>query len=189
MMEALITSRKKSIPFRLAFLAAGVLVFVAAYSIGAAMQLPAADAEAIRSGFQSQVDGIDEAGIFLNNIAVALGMFVPGAGVGGGVYSGVSTGQVYNAFAQDNPALAQVSPLSVLATPFGILELLAYGLGISRSGMLVVQLAKRRREWRQFALYTAVEIGIAVAALVAGSLVESQAKVGPGTKDALDTRA
>lgn len=174
MMKTLLTSHKSGIPYRLLFLAAGTLVFVASYSMGAALPLSSEDAEAIRSGFLTEVEDIDEVGIFLNNIAAALGMFIPGAGVGIGVYSGVSTGQVYNAFAQVNPDLSEASPLTILATTFGLLEVLAYGLAMSRSGMLVVQIARRRREWRHFTIYTLVEVGIVVAALVAGSLLESQ---------------
>jgi uncharacterized membrane protein SpoIIM required for sporulation len=120
------------------------------------------------------VEDIDEVGIFFNNIAVALGMFIPGVGVGLGIYSGVSTGVVYNAFAQVNPELLQSSPLALFATPFGLLEVLAYGLAMSRSGMLVAQLLKNRKDWKRFTLFTIVEIGIVIAALVAGSLIEAQ---------------
>jgi hypothetical protein len=67
-----------------------------------------------------------------------------------------------------------VSPLALLVTPFGLLEILAYGLAMSRSGMLVAQLIKSRKDWRRFALFTAVEIGIVIAALILGSLIETQ---------------
>jgi uncharacterized membrane protein SpoIIM required for sporulation len=172
--EALLTSRRASIPYRIVFLAIGTIVFVLSYWVGAVLPLSAADAETIRSDFLAEIENIDQAGIFLNNIAVALAMFVPGAGVGVGVYSGVSTGVVYNAFAQVTPELQGVSPLALLVTPFGLLEILAYGLAMSRSGMLVAQLIKSRKDWRRFALFTAVEIGIVIAALILGSLIETQ---------------
>jgi uncharacterized membrane protein SpoIIM required for sporulation len=159
------------------YLGIGVLIFVIAYSAGAAVSLNEKDAEDIRSSFLEEVQNIDQAGIFLNNAKVALGMFVPGVGVGIGVYSGVSTGMVFHAFALISPELANTQPLSVLATPFGILEVLAYGLAISRSGMLVAQLVKRderTREWRHIAIYTGIEIGLVLAALVAGSAIEQQ---------------
>jgi uncharacterized membrane protein SpoIIM required for sporulation len=169
-------SKYFSLPIRIGYLAAGVIVFIAAYSVGAGLTLSGEEAEIIRSSFLEDIENIDQAGIFLNNIRVALMMFVPGVGAGIGAYSGVSTGMVFNAFAQISPELAATPPLSVLATPFGILEVLAYGLAISRSGMLVAQLAKKdeRREWRRIALYTGIEIGLVISALVAGSLIESE---------------
>ena len=172
--ETLLDSRKAGIPLRLVYLAIGTLAFAFAYYVGAVMPLSSSDAESIRSDFLIEVEDIDEVGIFFNNIAVALGMFIPGVGVGLGIYSGVSTGVVYNAFAQVNPELLQSSPLALFATPFGLLEVLAYGLAMSRSGMLVAQLVKNRKDWKRFTLFTLVEIGIVIAALVAGSLIEAQ---------------
>lgn len=169
-------SRYFTIPYRIGYLGLGVVLFVASYSVGAAMPLADTEAEEIRSSFLEEIENIDETGIFLNNIQIALAMFIPGAGVGVGTYSGVSTGVVYNAFALVTPELAETSPLSVLATPFGMLEVFAYGIALSRSGMLVAQLAKKseRKSWKQFSLATAIEVAIVVAVLIAGSVVEFQ---------------
>ena len=103
-------------------------------------------------------------------------MFIPGIGVALGVYSGASTGMVYHAFASTSAELAEANPLSVLATPFGLLELVAYGLAISRSGMLVAQLVKKeeRKSWKKYSIATGVEIALVMAALIGGSLIESQ---------------
>ncbi|MGI0024453.1 MAG: stage II sporulation protein M [Nitrososphaera sp.] len=169
-------SRYFTIPYRIGYLGLGMLLFIGSYSAGAAMPLTDEDAEEIRSGFLEDIENIDETGIFLNNLQVALAMFVPGVGVGLGIFSGLSTGEVYNAFALVTPSLAATSPLSVLATPFGILEVFAYGLAISRSGILVAQLVKKeeRKSWRQFSLVTAIEVAVVVAVLIAGSVVEFQ---------------
>jgi hypothetical protein len=70
--------------------------------------------------------------------------------------------------------LQGISPLALLATPFGLLEVLAYGLAMSRSGMLVAQLVKNRAEWKRFTIFTFVELGIVVVALALGSLIEAQ---------------
>jgi len=169
-------SRYFSLPVRIGYLGIGAMVFVAAYAAGAAIVLSEKDAEDIRISFLADLEGFDEASIFLNNIRVALAMFIPGVGAGIGIYSGISTGMVFNAFALISPELANTQPLSVLATPFGILEVLAYGLAISRSGMLVAQIVKKdeRKGWRRFAMYTGIEIGIVISALIAGALIESQ---------------
>jgi hypothetical protein len=164
-----------SIPVRLGYLAIGVAVFVASYYVGAVWILPSEDAEAIRQDMTSKVENIDDSGIFANNIVVALGMFIPALGVALGVYSGFSTGLVVSAFSAVTPALAETSPLLLLGTPFAILEVLAYGLAISRSGLLVAQLMKVRKEWKRFAAFTLIEIAIVIAALLAGSMIEGQA--------------
>jgi uncharacterized membrane protein SpoIIM required for sporulation len=164
-----------SIPVRLGYLAIGVAVFVASYYVGAVWTLPSEDADAIRQDMTSKVENIDDSGIFANNIVVALGMFIPALGVALGVYSGFSTGLVVSAFAAVTPALAETSPLLLLGTPFAILEVLAYGLAISRSGLLVAQLLKARKEWKRFAAFTLIEIAIVIAVLFAGSMIEGQA--------------
>ncbi|HEY7734490.1 MAG TPA: stage II sporulation protein M [Nitrososphaera sp.] len=155
------------------FFALGVIVFIAAYSTGAALPMTQQEAELVTEEFTERIEGIDSAGIFENNILAALGMFVPGFGVGLGIYAGVSTGMVFNAFAIVYPSLEGVSPLSVLATPFGILEVFAYGLAISRSGILVHHFIKKK-PWRQYIVITLIEIGVALAALLIGAQIEGQ---------------
>lgn len=179
----LVSKQRFTIKYRLLYLGIGVALFATAYSVGAAVALAEKDAEEIRSSFLADTQNIDGVGIFLNNIRVALTMFVPGVGVAIGVYSGVSTGMVYHAFASLSPDLAAANPLSVLATPFGVLELLAYGLAISRSGMLVVQLVKKeeRKFWKKYSIATGIEIALVMAALVGGSLIESQMLATAGT--------
>jgi hypothetical protein len=148
-------------------------VFIAAYSTGAALPMTQQEAELVTEEFTERIEGIDSAGIFENNILAAPGMFVPGFGVGLGIYAGVSTGMVFNAFAIVYPSLEGVSPLSVLATPFGILEVFAYGLAISRSGILVHHFIKKK-PWRQYIVITLIEIGVALAALLIGAQIEGQ---------------
>jgi hypothetical protein len=164
----------KELPKRLLYLAFGVATFLILYSVGAALPLTHEDAEAIANDFMAQAQGIDQAGIFLNNIKIALGMFVPGFGVGLGAYSALGTGMTFNALVTMNPALQGLNPLTVLATPYGAIEVLAYGLAISRSGLLVIQLIKQRPLWRRFVKFTVVELAIVITALLAGAAIENQ---------------
>ena len=170
------TSRHFSFPWRVAYLGAGMVVFMAAYAAGAASPLSEEEAEEVRTSFLADIESIDQSGIFLNNIEIALAMFVPGAGAGVGIFSGISTGVVFNAFALVTPELQGVPPLSVLVTPFGMLEVFAYGLAMSRSAMLAIQLAKKseRKTWRQFVIATGIEVGVVIGVLLAGSLIEAQ---------------
>jgi len=107
---------------------------------------------------------------FINNAKIALGMFVPLLGVGLGIFSGFSTGMVFNAIAATSANL-DIPPLLILITPFGLMEIVAYGLAISRSGMLFYSLLKRKH-WREYLLSTLVEIGVVVILLLSGAIIE-----------------
>ena len=135
------------------------------------MEMTPQEAREVREQFSEQIEGIDQNGIFFNNIRIALGMFIPGLGVGLGALSGYVTGNVFSAMAEGEPALADVPPQAILVTPFGIMEVFAYGLAISRSGMLTYQLAKKKH-WREYGFPTLLELGIVAVVLFAGAVVE-----------------
>ena len=110
-------------------------------------------------------------GIFVNNVKVALGMFVPAIGTVIGISSGFSTGMVFSAMAKTSPILNGVPPLIILFTPFGIMEIFAYGLAMSRSGMLIYQLV-RKKSWKEYAIPIIIEVGIVVVILFIGAIIE-----------------
>jgi len=155
------------------YLAFGIAVFLISYSIGAAVPMSDEEAQEVREQFADQIEGIDEYGIFLNNIRIALAMFIPGLGAGLGAFSGFATGSVFTAIANSEPLLSGVPPLIILITPFGIMEVFTYGLAMSRSGMLVYYLVKKR-PWRDYAVPTLIELGIAAAVLSAAAVIEWQ---------------
>jgi len=156
---------------RLLYLAFGIAAFLVAYSIGAAVPMSDEEAKEIREQFTAQIKDIDEYGIFVNNVRIALGMFIPGLGAGLGAFSGFATGSVFAAIANSEPSLSGLPPLIILITPFGIMEVFTYGLAMSRSGMLVYYLVKRR-PWREYAVPTLIELGIAAAVLFAAAIIE-----------------
>ena len=158
---------------RLLYLAVGATAFLIAYSAGAAINMSKKEADDLKGQFAKQIIGIDQNGIFINNIKVALGMFIPVVGIGLGIFSGFSTGMVFSAMAETSPLLSNIPPLIILLTPFGVMEVFAYGLAISRSGMLIYQLVKKK-SWREYAIPTIVEIGIVVVVLFIGAVVEWQ---------------
>ncbi len=139
------------------------------------MPLNAEYAGNIRKTLTEKNKNLDELGIFANNLAPSLEMFIPAVGVGIGGYAAISTGQVYNAFSLANPALKNISPLTLLKTPFAIMEIIAYSIAMSRSGLLTYYLVRKRQEWRQFIIPTAIEIGIVILILLVGSIIEWQA--------------
>lgn len=167
---------------RLLYVAIGAAIFLAAYSIGAAVPLSEEEAGQIRDQFEEQIEGIDEYGIFLNNFWISLVMFIPAAGIGFGGFAGFATGAVFHAIAESNPELGGLPPLIILITPFGIMEVFVYGLAISRSGLLIFRLVKEK-PWRAGAgrpfyenslVPTFIELGIAAAVLFAAAVIEWQ---------------
>ncbi|MFQ5921186.1 MAG: stage II sporulation protein M, partial [Nitrososphaerales archaeon] len=103
-------------------------VFVTVYSAGAASKLDVEEAQDLKGVFLEQTKDIDALGIFLNNFRIAAAMFIPGFGVMVGLISAYSTGVVFSALAETTPQIADLSPLLILATPFGIMELTSYGI-------------------------------------------------------------
>lgn len=156
---------------RALYVAIGAAVFFATFSAGAAVKMSPDEARDVREQFSEQIADIDQNGIFVNNIRIALAMFVPGFGVGLGAFSGYATGNVFSAIAENEPALAGIPPQIILLTPFGLMEVFAYGLAMSRSALLVYQFAKKKN-WREYAMPTLIELGIAAAVLFVGAVVE-----------------
>jgi hypothetical protein len=157
---------------RVIYVALGIVAFLIAYSAGAAVHMGKQQTEDLRRHFAEQIRGIDQNGIFINNARIALGMFVPAAGIGLGVISGFYTGMIFTAIAATS-ALNNIPPLVILITPFGIMEVFAYGIAISRSGIFIYQIVKKR-SWREYAVPILIEIGIVILILLAGAVIEWQ---------------
>lgn len=163
-----------NLKWRSIYLIAGIGTFLFVYYLGATYQMTFEDAKSVSQQLGTKNKNLDQNSIFINNIKPAFGMFVPGFGVGLGIYSAYSTGLAFSAAAALSPLLRGISPLVVFTAPFAIMELFSYGLAMSRSGLLVYQLLKRRNLWRDYALRTAIEIGIVTVLLLIGSVVEWQ---------------
>jgi hypothetical protein len=166
---------------RVLFLIFGIILFIGVYFVGAMLvKINDTEAQTIKRQFEEEVKGINQFGIFFNNIKVAVGMFIPGFGIALGIFSAFSTGVAFNAISQTSPSLVSdhISPLIVFLTPFGILEAIAYGIAISRSGILSFQLIKtknNRKYWKEKYLIPAIiEIGIVIALLFIGAIIEWQ---------------
>ena len=99
-------------------------------------------------------------------------MFIPGFGVAWGIFSAWSTGFAFAAIATTVPEIADIPPLSILfLTPFGLIEVFAYSLGISRSFILIRAVSKKIN-LVPFIKPTAIEIGIVLALLFVGGYLE-----------------
>ncbi|MCV0393304.1 MAG: stage II sporulation protein M [Nitrosopumilus sp.] len=147
-------------------------IFTGAYQIGSLSTINQEEAEAFMKEFEDLVLDIDAFGIFTHNITIALPMFIPGFGVVWGIFSAWSTGYAFASIATTAPILANIPPLSILfLSPFGLMELTAYSMGISRSFILIRAISKKL-PLTQFIKPTIIEIAIVIALLLAGGYLE-----------------
>ena len=147
-------------------------IFLGSYSIGAASTIPDEEAKAFLEEFKMAVEGISGLEIFAHNASVGVTMFVPGFGVGWGVFTAWSTGLAFKSIVTANPVLAKIPALAVLLiSPFGVMELVAYSIAMSRSVIWIGIFIKKipiKPEIRT----TAIEVGIVVALLLIAGFVE-----------------
>jgi hypothetical protein len=147
-------------------------IFAAAFQIGSMSTVSEEEANIFMEAFEDLVLDIDAFGIFTHNTTIALPMFIPGFGVAWGLFAAWSTGFAFAAIATTAPILKEIPPLTILlASPFGLMELVAYSLGISRSFILIKAIIKKTN-LIQFIKPTVIEIGIVVGLLLAGGYLE-----------------
>ena len=149
-------------------------IFTVVYGSSAILSEPTEEeVQEIMDFFDELVDTIDGIGIFAHNTTIAIPMFIPGFGVVWVLFSAYSTGFAYSAIAATNTEVAQLNPLAVLLTPFGLMEVGAYSIAMSRSTLLAKDVFQKN--WHQMKndkLIISIEIGIVVALLLIGGIVE-----------------
>ena len=147
-------------------------IFSAVFAISAETTLPEEEVEMIMDEFESMVEGIDAFGIFVHNTALSLPMFIPGFGIIWGMFSAFSTGIAFAAIKSVNPLVEQIPALSILfMTPFGLMEVAAYSIAMSRSYIFIHKIVKKipiRNDIR----VTLIEIVILLGLLFTGAYVE-----------------
>ena len=147
-------------------------VFTIIFQLGSMSTVSQVEADLFMEEFKKLVLDIDAFGIFVHNTTIALPMFIPGFGIFWGLFSSWSTGYAFAAIATSVPEVANISPLTILfLTPFGLMEISAYSLGISRSFILIKAIITKT-SLLQFIKPTIIEIGIVIALLLAGGYIE-----------------
>ena len=147
-------------------------VFTIIFQLGSMSTVSQEEADLFMEEFEKLVLDIDAFGIFVHNTTIALPMFIPGFGIFWGLFSSWSTGYAFAAIATSVPEIANISPLTILfLTPFGLMEISAYSLGISRSFILIKAIFTKTSLF-QFIKPTIIEIGIVIALLLAGGYIE-----------------
>jgi len=154
---------------RILYLLIGILVFIIFFTLGTLVNFDESTSQLLKEQFQNKIKNIDSMGIFLNNFLISILMFVPGIGIAFGLFSGFSTGNIFVIITRDLPI--QIPPLLVFLTIFGIMELVSYGIAISRSYLLLTSILKRTNI-RENLIYTGIEIGIVAIILFFGAIIE-----------------
>ncbi|MDH3312582.1 MAG: stage II sporulation protein M [Nitrosopumilus sp.] len=149
-----------------------LIIFATAYQIGSLSTISDEEAKMFMSEFEELILDIDALGIFVHNTTIALPMFIPGFGIAWGLFSAWSTGFAFAAIVTTAPQIGEIPPLSILfLSPFGLMELVAYSFGISRSFILIRAVIKKI-DLIQFIKPTLIEIGIVTGLLLAGGYLE-----------------
>ena len=148
-------------------------LFTASYYAGSQTEVSLEEALAFQEEFADLIEDIDGMGIFLHNSFIGITMFIPGFGVAWGLFSAWQTGQAFSALAFLSPEIASINPLMLLyASPFGIMELIAYSLGISRSYLLIYKIIKKISIKPDYKII-GIEIGIVLGLLLTGGFLEA----------------
>ncbi len=148
-------------------------LFSLSYWIGSIFTVELEEAEAFLEEFEELVGDIDGPGIFLHNAAIGLPMFIPGFGIAWGFFTSWQTGYAFAALATSIPILREIPSLALLyLSPFGIMELTAYSIGMSRSFLLIHKIIKKI-SIKQDAKIVGIEIAIVAGLLLAGGILEA----------------
>lgn len=154
---------------RILYLVAGIIVFLIFFTIGTLVTFDDSTSQVLKEQFQNKIKNIDSIGIFFNNFLISILMFIPGIGIAFGLFSGFSTGNIFVIITRDLPI--QIPPLLVFLTIFGIMELVSYGIAISRSYLLLISIMKRI-SIKENLIYTGIEIGIVSIILFVSAIIE-----------------
>jgi len=147
-------------------------IFATVFQTGSMSSVSEEDANAFMAEFEELVLDIDAFGIFTHNTTIALPMFIPGFGIAWGLFSAWSTGFAFAAIVSTVPEIGEIPPLSILfLSPFGLIEIVAYSIGISRS-FILIQAVIKKISLTSFLKPTVIEIGIVVTLLLAGGYLE-----------------
>lgn len=163
-------TKKKRLKFVLLFM----VLFCVSYQVGSMMEVSEEDATKLMNEFQEIAKDIDGVGIFVHNLTINALMFIPGFGFAWGILSAFQTGMAFSAFSVLEPSLQSFPALGVLLlSPFGLMELFAYSIAMSRSWMIVRKLWKRDETLKTDFKPIAIEVGIVIGLLLVGGLLEA----------------
>ena len=143
-------------------------IFSASFAVGAEVQVSEEESEIVLEQFEILIAEIDAVGIFVHNTSLALPMFIPGFGIAWGAFAAFSTGMAFSVIQDANPMLENIPSLTILfMSPFGLMEVAAYSIAMSRSYMIVHKMIKKlpiRPDFRIIGLEVVILVGLLLAA-------------------------
>jgi hypothetical protein len=154
---------------RILYLGLAIFLFLFFFVFGTSVSFDKPTSSLLKEQFQNKIKNIDNIGIFVNNFLISILMFVPGIGIAFGLFSGFSTGNIFMIITRDLPI--QIPPLLVFLTIFGIMELISYGIAISRSYLLLIHIL-RRSNIKENLIHSGMEIGIVALILFISAIIE-----------------
>ena len=146
-------------------------IFAMVYGLATQVEPSPEEVAEILAYFEEILLDVDSILIFTHNITIALPMFIPGFGVVWGLFSAWSTGIAFAAILIGTPELGAINPLAILLTPFGLMEVAAYSIAMSRSFLFMKKIIQRKPAFTEKTTIL-VEIGIVLGLLVIGGIVE-----------------
>jgi len=146
-------------------------IFAGVYGAGSQSDVTEEEIEETLNYFKEVIAEIDAFGIFSHNAIIALPMFIPGFGAVWGLFAAYSTGFAFAAISAGTPELSTLNPLAVLLTPFGLMEVAAYSIAMSRSVLFIEKIIKRTSIFTEKKVIL-IEIGIVTGLLLIGGIVE-----------------
>ena len=146
-------------------------IFAGVYAAGSQSDVTEEEIEETLNYFKEVIAEIDGVGIFSHNAIIALPMFIPGFGAVWGLFAAYYTGFAFAAISAGTPELSSLNPLAVLLTPFGLMELAAYSIAMSRSVLFIEKIIKRTSIFTEKRAIL-IEIGIVTGLLFIGGIVE-----------------
>ena len=147
-------------------------IFSASFAVGAEIQVSEEESKIVLEELESLIGEIDAVGIFTHNTSLALPMFIPGFGIAWGAFAAFSTGMAFSVIQNSNPMLENIPSLTILfMSPFGLMEIAAYSIAMSRSYMIVHKMIKRMPIRPDFRVI-GIEISILLGLLLIGGFVE-----------------
>jgi len=146
-------------------------IFAGVYGAGSQSDVTEEEIEETLNYFKEVIAEIDGVGIFSHNAIIALPMFIPGFGAVWGLFAAYSTGFAFAAISAGTPELSSLNPLAVLLTPFGLMEVAAYSIAMSRSVLFIEKIIKRTSIFTEKKAIL-IEIGVVTGLLFIGGIVE-----------------
>lgn len=121
------------------------IIFLTVFTIGSEINMTEQEAQMLVGEFESQFIGIGWEDIFLHNLGLSFGMFVPFIGFIWAPTTALMTGIAFSAYTIISPDVINFSPLWLFVTPFGMMELAAYSIAMGSSIQLTAAIVNMRK--------------------------------------------